>query len=114
MGFPVELYLDAKTNSKIEEFSTSNFVGIINKDGKVEYHTPRSHSVLPSITNKSLREIAEKLFGWKVVMEDIYVNDLDKFDEVIATGTAVVCTPIKSLKYNDKVFKYSEKVGEIT
>ena len=100
MGYPVELYLDAKTNSKIEEFSTSNFVGIV-KGEKIEYHTPKSHSVLPSITNKSLREIAEHKFGWKVVMEDIYVNDLGKFDEVMATGTAVVCTPIKSLKYKD-------------
>ena len=45
-GFPVVLYLDAKTNSKVEEFSTSNFFGIRVVDGVPEYHTPESESIL--------------------------------------------------------------------
>lgn len=48
-GFPIGLYLDAKTNSFVEEFSTSNFVGV---DAKGAFVTPNSPTVLPSITNK--------------------------------------------------------------
>lgn len=80
-GFPVELYLDAKTNSKVEEFSTSNFFGIkvVEKDGKkvVQYHTPQSPSILPSITNKTLREICQHYLGWEVCLEDVYINEVD-------------------------------------
>ena len=61
-GWPVELYLDAKTHSFVEEFSTSNFLGI-KADGT--YVTHDSHSVLPSVTNMSLKQCAADL-GWKV------------------------------------------------
>lgn len=118
LGFPIELYLDAKTNSKIEEFSTSNFFGIkvVEKDGKkvVQYHTPSSPSILPSITNKTLREICEHFLNWEVCREDIYINDVEQFCEIGATGTAVVVTPVKELHYGEKVFKFAEKVGEYT
>jgi len=93
-GFPIGLYLDAATHTLIEEFSTSNFIGIDNENKK--YITPRSRSVLPSITNKSLMDIA-KDEGFEVVQGDIRVEELDQFDEVVACGTAVVVTPIGSL-----------------
>ena len=54
-GFPIALYLDSKTNSFVEEFSTSNFLAI---DRKGRYVTPLSDAILESITNKSLMEIA--------------------------------------------------------
>eukprot|EP00538_Stauroneis_constricta_P009116 CAMPEP_0119552838 /NCGR_PEP_ID=MMETSP1352-20130426/5739_1 /TAXON_ID=265584 /ORGANISM="Stauroneis constricta, Strain CCMP1120" /LENGTH=405 /DNA_ID=CAMNT_0007599139 /DNA_START=139 /DNA_END=1353 /DNA_ORIENTATION=+ len=92
-GYPIGLYLDAKTQTTVEEFSTSNFVGI-NNDKKL-YVTPRSPSVLPSITNKSLMKIAEDE-GLTVEQRDIPLDELETFDEVLAVGTAVVVTPVGS------------------
>ena len=63
-GFPIALYLDAKEGKYVEEFSTSNFVGI--SQDRSTYVTPKSDSILPSITNEMLRDIAEKDLGMKV------------------------------------------------
>eukprot|EP00566_Odontella_aurita_P010708 CAMPEP_0113596214 /NCGR_PEP_ID=MMETSP0015_2-20120614/40190_1 /TAXON_ID=2838 /ORGANISM="Odontella" /LENGTH=405 /DNA_ID=CAMNT_0000503661 /DNA_START=48 /DNA_END=1264 /DNA_ORIENTATION=+ /assembly_acc=CAM_ASM_000160 len=90
-GFPIGLYLDAATQTLVEEFSTSNFVGIENEAKK--YITPASPSVLPSITNKSLMTIAEDE-GFEVERRDVPVEEMKDFDEVMACGTAVVVTPI--------------------
>ena len=116
-GFPICLYLDAATHTRIEEFSTSNFIGIDNENKK--YVTPRSPSVLPSITNKSLQTIAQDE-GLTVEQRDIHVSELSNFDEVIACGTAVVVTPVGSLTRFDSnggetaKYKFSEDVGETT
>ena len=93
-GYPIGLYLDAKTQTCIEEFSTSNFVGIDNSQKK--YITPKTPSVLPSITNKSLMQIA-KDEGYAVEERDVPVEELSGFDEVLAVGTAVVVTPVGSI-----------------
>lgn len=93
-GFPIGLYLDAKTQSMVEEFSTSNFVGIDSKNNK--YVTPKSESVLPSITNKSLMTIA-KDEGMTVEEREVPIAELESFDEVLACGTAVVVTPVGSI-----------------
>merc|ERR1712194_432850 len=93
-GFPIGLYLDAKTQTMIEEFSTSNFVGIDSKNNK--YVTPKSASVLPSITNKSLMTIA-KDEGMVVEEREVMLDELESFDEVAACGTAVVVTPVGSI-----------------
>jgi branched-chain amino acid aminotransferase len=94
LGYPIGLYLDAATQSYIEEFSTSNFVGIDNTNNK--YITPKSGSVLPSITNKSLMQIAE-VQGLTVEARNVPVEELETFDEVLAVGTAVVVTPVGSV-----------------
>jgi len=93
-GFPIGLYLDAKTQTMIEEFSTSNFVGIDSKNNK--YITPKSASVLPSITNKSLMTIAGDE-GMTVEAREVMLEELESFDEVAACGTAVVVTPVGSI-----------------
>lgn len=93
-GFPIGLYLDAATQTKLEEFSTSNFVGIDRATNT--YMTPRSPSVLPSITNKSLMQLAVDE-GMTVEERDIDVAELDGLDEVLAVGTAVVVTPVGSV-----------------
>lgn len=121
MGYPISLYLDAATQSYVEEFSTSNFVGI--DSAKQTYVTPKSGSVLPSITNKSLMTVAKDL-GLTVQEREISVEELESFDEVLAVGTAVVVTPVGSVtrlggkedgsdekKY---VFGDGEKIGPIT
>jgi len=102
-SFDVCLYLDATTRTHIEEFSTSNFVGI-SRD-KSTYVTPDSSSTLPSITNIMLSQIAKDL-GMKVERRQVPVEELEDFCEVFAVGTAVVTSPVKSISYGDKVFNY--------
>jgi branched-chain amino acid aminotransferase len=115
-GFPISLYLDAKTQSMVEEFSTSNFVGI--NHAKKLYVTPQSSSVLPSITNKSLMQIAHDE-GYTVEARDIPVTELADFDEVLAVGTAVVVTPVGSVTRmvdgHEQVYEFgNHELGETT
>jgi len=116
-GFPICLYLDAATHTLVEEFSTSNFIGIDNE--KKRYITPKSPSVLPSITNKSLQTIAQDK-GMSIEQRDIAIDELSEFDEVVACGTAVVVTPIGSLTRLDSSgiesakYQFTEDVGATT
>ena len=90
-GYRELLFLDSATKTTIEEFGSSNFFAIKGNT----YVTPRSTSVLPSITNNSLRKVAADL-GMDVEVRPIKVEELAKFDEVNSCGTAVVITPISS------------------
>ena len=112
-GFPIGLYLDSTTQTKIEEFSTSNFIGVNNAENK--YVTPKSSSVLPSITNKSLMTIAEDE-GMKVEQREIDVEELSNFDECIACGTAVVVTPVGKIVKGTDVYSFGDgkTVGSTT
>jgi branched-chain amino acid aminotransferase len=100
-GYPVELYLDSKTHTNVEEFATSNFIGI-KKDGT--YVTPDSKSVLPSVTNKTLQQIAKDL-GMKVEVRPVPYTDLKDFGEIAACGTAVVVTPVCEIDRGKDVIK---------
>ena len=91
-GYPAVLYLDPKEHKYIDEFSSSNFFGI--KDGT--YITPDSNTVLPSITNKSLIQVAKDL-GYKVEIRPVPVEELATFEEVGECGTAVVITPVSRI-----------------
>lgn len=97
LGFPVTLYLDAKEHRYIEEFGTSNFVGIKGDT----YITPNSNSILESITNISVQDLAKDL-GLKVECRKIPLEELSEFDEVAAVGTAVVLTPVSEVVHNMK------------
>lgn len=88
-GYACEFYLDAKEKKYIDECGAANFFGI--KDNT--YVTPASASILPSITNKSLMQIAEDL-GLKVERRPIPVEELATFEEAGACGTAAVISPI--------------------
>ncbi len=100
MGFPVELYLDAKEHKYVEEFATSNFIGV-KKDGT--FATVLSHSVLPSVTNNSLQQIAADM-GMPVEVRPIPYIELPEFAEIGACGTAVVVTPVyEIIRGNDKI-----------
>ena len=92
LGYQELLFLDPATKTKIDEFGSSNFIGI--KGDK--YITPLSDSVLPSITNKSLQQVARDL-GLTVEKRIVPVEELAEFDEINACGTAVVISPIKSV-----------------
>lgn len=101
-GYPINLFLDSKTHQYIDEFGTSNFIGIT-EDGT--YVTPESPSILPSITNKSLIQLAQDK-GIKVERRKIHVDELDSFKEIGACGTAVIITPIKNIVFKDKTYSY--------
>lgn len=92
-GYQAVLYLDPKEHKYIDEFSSSNFFAI--KDNT--YITPDSETILPSITNKSLCQLAEYL-GMKVERRAIPTEELASFDETGECGTAVVITPVSVIE----------------
>jgi len=106
-GYPVELYLDAKEHKWIEEFATSNFLGIT-KDGK--YVTAKSGSILPSITNLTLQQIARDN-GIPVEVRPIAFEEVTEFAEVAACGTAVVVTPVSEIERAGTVYKTGPATG---
>lgn len=103
LGYSVMLYLDPKDKKYLDECGAANFFGI--KENT--YVTPNSATVLPSITNKSLRQIAEDL-GMKVERREIPYEELETFEEVGTCGTAAVCTAIGEIfdLDNKKSFNY--------
>ena len=107
-GYASEFYLDAKEKKYVDECGAANFFGIKNDT----YVTPKSSSILPSITNKSLMQIAENL-GMKVERRPISEDELDSFEEAGACGTAAVISPISHLDDMDtgKVYNFGEKPG---
>ena len=106
-GFPVELYLDAREHQYIEEFGTSNFVGIT-KDGR--YVTPQSPSILPSVTNDSLQQIARDL-GIPVEVRPVRFAEIEQMVEVAACGTAVVITPVNEIVRGNSTYKTGPAEG---
>lgn len=92
LGYSCEFYLDAKEKKYIDECGAANFFGI--KDNT--YVTPKSTSILPSITNKSLMQLAEDM-GMKVERRQIPIEELDTFEEAGACGTAAVISPIERI-----------------
>jgi len=92
-GFPIELYLDAREHRYVDEFGTSNFIAIT-RDGK--YVTPKSESILPSVTNLTLQQIARDM-GMPVEIRPVEFDEIAGFAEVGACGTAVVITPVNEI-----------------
>ena len=97
LGYKAVLYLDPATKTHIDEFNSSNFFAI--KGNK--YITPKSDSILPSITNMSLETVAAHL-GMEVERRPVPVEELATFEEVGECGTAVVITPISSITIGGK------------
>lgn len=113
LGYSGVLYLDSKEKKYIDECGAANFFAV--KNGT--YVTPASESILPSITNKSLMQLAEDL-GYKVERRPITVEELETFEEAAACGTAAVCTPIGEVFDYDNnkriVFSKNGEPGEAT
>ena len=91
-GYASEFYLDAREKKYIDECGAANFFGI--KNGK--YITPKSSSILPSITNRSLQQLALDL-GYEVEVRPIPEEELETFEEAGACGTAAVISPIRKI-----------------
>ncbi len=101
-GCSSPMYLDAKEKKYIDEIGAANFFAIRNNT----YITPESTSILPSITNKSLEQLAAHL-GYKVERRPVAFDELSTFEEVGACGTAAVISPIGDIKDLDEGKTYS-------
>ena len=112
-GYSDVIYLDPSTHTKIEEVGSANFFGIT-KEG--EFVTPLSPSILPSITKYSLLYLAEHRLGLKAYEGDVYINELDRFAEAGACGTAAVISPIGGIQNGEDyhVFYSETEVGPMT
>lgn len=112
-GFADCIYLDPATHTKIEEVGAANFFGITKDD---KFITPKSPSILPSITKYSLMHVAKEYLGLQVEEGDVFVHKLDMFKEAGACGTAAVITPIGGIEYKENlhVFHSETEVGPIT
>lgn len=95
-GFAENLYLDAATRTRVEETGGANFL-FITKDGTVV--TPRSDSILPSVTRRSLMYVAEHYLGLKTEERPVYFDEVQDFAECGLCGTAAVISPVG--KIND-------------
>jgi branched-chain amino acid aminotransferase len=105
-GYASALFLDAREKKFIDEAGPANFFGI--RDNT--YITPESHSILPSITNKSLQQIALDL-GMKVEIRPVPIEELETFEEVGACGTAAVISPVSLIadEATGKTYTFGEK-----
>ncbi|KRN89560.1 branched-chain amino acid aminotransferase [Ligilactobacillus ceti] len=112
-GFSDCIYLDPIEHRKLEEVGAANFFGITKDNCFV---TPKSDSILPSITKYSLLYLAKERLGLDVKQGDIYIDQLDNFAEAGACGTAAVISPIGGFQIGDHFHTfYSEtEVGPIT
>ena len=102
-GYSNVLFLDAIHKKYIDECGPANFFGIKNNT----YVTPKSDSILPSITNKSLITLAEKM-GLKTERRPVLVEELADFEETGACGTAAVISPIGKIvdPETGKIYEY--------
>jgi len=107
------LFLDAKQHKYIDECSAANFIGI-KKNTDIEYLTPRSSAILPSITNDSLMTLAKEK-GYKVTRRHIPLEELREMSEAAACGTACVISPIDKVidPEKDKIYHFGAEPGPI-
>lgn len=98
-GYAENMYLDAATRTYVEETGGANFI-FITKDGKLV--TPKSDSILPSITRRSLMYVAEKYLGMEVEHRQVALEEVKDFAEAGLCGTAAVISPIGKIVDHDK------------
>ena len=101
LGYSAVLYLDPKEKKYLDECGPANFYAIKGNT----YITPASDSILPSITNMSLMDLARD-FGMTVEQRHIPVEEIPTFDEAAACGTAAVCSPVGEIHDLDSGEKF--------
>ncbi len=114
LGFDENIYLDPATRTKIEETGGANLI-FITKDHKLV--TPKSNSILPSITRRSIIQVATDYLGMEIEEREIYLEELETFEEAALCGTAAVISPIGLINDHGKeIYLPSgmEKMGPIT
>ena len=113
-GYDENMYLDAATRTKVEETGGANFL-FVTKDNTVV--TPKSNSILPSITRRSLLYVAEHYLGLKVEEREVYLYEVKDFAECGLCGTAAVISPVGKIVDHGKEIVFPsgmEKMGPTT
>ena len=110
-GFAENMYLDPATRTKVEETGGANFI-FITKDGK--FVTPKSNSILPSITRRSLMVVAKEYLGLEVEEREVLFDEVKDFAECGLCGTAAVISPVGKINDHGKEICFPsgmEKMG---
>ncbi|MBQ7632467.1 MAG: branched-chain amino acid aminotransferase [Paludibacteraceae bacterium] len=114
------IFLDARYHTYIDECSAANFIGIkkpsaiSHQNSEIEYLTPRSSAILPSITNDSLMTLARER-GYKVTRRRIRLEELAQMSEAAACGTACVISPIDQVidSERNKIYSFGAEPGPV-
>lgn len=113
-GFDENMYLDPQTRTKVEETGGANFL-FVTKDNKVV--TPKSKSILPSITRRSLIYVAKEYLGLEVEEREVLLSELSEFTECGLCGTAAVISPVGKVVDHGKEICFAsgmEQMGPVT
>ena len=113
-GFAENMYLDAATRTKVEETGGANFI-FVTKDNKVV--TPKSNSILPSITRRSLVYVATEYLGLEVEEREVFFDEVKDFAECGLCGTAAVISPVgKIVNHGEEICFPSgmDEMGPVT
>ncbi len=113
-GYDENMYLDAATRTKVEETGGANFI-FITKDGKLV--TPKSDSILPSITRRSLMYVAEHYLGMEVEHREVFFDEIKDFAECGLCGTAAVISPVGKIVDHGREICFPsgmEEMGPVT
>ena len=113
-GFDENMYLDPATRTKVEETGGANFL-FVTKDHKVV--TPKSDSILPSITRRSLVYVAKEYLGLEVEEREVYLEEVKDFAECGLCGTAAVISPVGRIINHGEEINFPsgmEKMGPVT
>ena len=113
-GFAENIYLDSATRTKIEETGGANIL-FVTKDNKVV--TPKSNSILPSITRRSLMVVAKEYLGLEVEEREVYLDEVKEFVECGLCGTAAVISPVGKINDHGKEICFPsgmEEMGPVT
>ena len=109
-GFDENMYLDPQTRTKVEETGGANFL-FVTKDGKVV--TPKSDSILPSITRRSLIQVAKDYLGLEAEEREIYLDEVQDFAECGLCGTAAVISPVGKIVDHGKEICFPRGMTEM-
>ena len=109
-GFAENMYLDAATRTKVEETGGANFI-FVTRDNKVV--TPKSNSILPSITRRSLIYVAKEYLGLEVEEREVYFDEVKDFAECGLFGTAAVISPVGKINDHGKEICFPSGMEEM-
>lgn len=109
-GFDENMYLDPASRTKVEETGGANFL-FVTKDGKVV--TPKSNSILPSITRRSLVYIAKEILGMETEEREVYLDEVKDFAECGLCGTAAVISPVGKINDHGKEICFPSGMDEM-
>lgn len=109
-GYDENLYPDALTRTKVEETGGANFF-FVTKDNKVV--TPKSDSILPSITRRSLMYVAKEYLGLETEEREVFLSELKDFAECGLCGTAAVISPVGKIVDHGKEILFPSGMNEM-